>query len=250
MRVLILSGVSLGVGVLIGAVGIGGVLLIPALAGITGLPTREAMATALLTFLFTGGLGTFLFQRYGSIDWRLTAPVCVGAGSAAFLGAWANSRIQVSALEVALSVTIILSGVYTLRSWHRPRVVLEQYPAAQTALLLRIGAVSGFGSGLTGFGGPVVSVPIMVALGFPILPTIGASQVVQIFAALSGTFGNLQYGVINFKTGALVVTLEAVGVVIGVRIGHAANLQLVRCFVGALCVVVGSGLLARSLGIL
>lgn len=250
MAVLLLLVISFGVGVLIGAVGIGGVLLIPALVAIAGLPIHEAMATALFTFLFTGVLGTLLFQKYGSIDWRLTAPVCVSAAASAFFGAWVNSRIQAPALGLILALIIIFAGVYTLASSHGvPRAALGHHPAAQTALLLGIGAVSGFGSGLTGVGGPALSVPIMVMFGFPTLPTIGASQVIQIFAALSGTLGNLQYGVINFKVGALVITLEAAGVLVGVRIVHAVNLQLLRRFVAALCVVLGSGLLARAFGI-
>ena len=58
------------VGFLIGAVGIGGVLLIPALVAVSGLTPHQSSATALFTFMFTGVLSSFLFQRKGSIDWR------------------------------------------------------------------------------------------------------------------------------------------------------------------------------------
>jgi uncharacterized protein len=68
--------IAFGVGALIGTVGVGGILLIPALAALGGLGIREAMATALFTFTFTGIAGTLLFQRKGSIDWRITWPVC------------------------------------------------------------------------------------------------------------------------------------------------------------------------------
>jgi len=63
-----LIAISLVVGMLIGAVGIGGILLIPALNILGGLTIQEAMATALATFIFTGVIGTFSFQRRGSID--------------------------------------------------------------------------------------------------------------------------------------------------------------------------------------
>lgn len=116
------------------------------------------------------------------------------------------------------------------------------------APLLVIGAVSGFGSGLTGVGGPALSVPMMVLFGFPALPVIGASQVIQILAAASGTLGNLQYGVINFKVAAVVTGIELIGVLVGVHIVHAVNAQALRRFVAVLCVVVGAGLMARSLG--
>ena len=83
--------IAFGVGALIGAVGIGGVLLIPALTAFAGLPIQTAMATALFTFTFTGIVGTVMFQRRGSIDWSIARPVLVTAVVFAFLGAWANS---------------------------------------------------------------------------------------------------------------------------------------------------------------
>ena len=58
------------VGMFVGAVGIGGVLLIPALMIFAGLTVHQAAATALFTFLFTGIMGTWLFTRRGTIDWR------------------------------------------------------------------------------------------------------------------------------------------------------------------------------------
>jgi len=72
--------ISVAVGVLIGAVGVGGILLIPALNLAGGLPIRQAMATALFSFILTGVIGTWLFQRRGSINWNVTVPVCLGSG--------------------------------------------------------------------------------------------------------------------------------------------------------------------------
>ena len=53
--------IAFSVGALIGAVGIGGVLLIPALAAFAALPIHTARATALFTFAFTGILGIAMF---------------------------------------------------------------------------------------------------------------------------------------------------------------------------------------------
>ena len=65
---LALAAIALAVGFFIGTVGVGGVLLIPALIWLAGVPVHQATATALLSFLFTGLLGTGLYQRRGSID--------------------------------------------------------------------------------------------------------------------------------------------------------------------------------------
>lgn len=241
-----LAVIAFGVGTLIGAVGIGGILLIPALTAFAGLGIHEAMATALFTFIFTGMAGTAMFQRRGSIDWRITVPVCAGALLFAFLGAWANAHTSAKALGYALAGIIIFAGIYTLASWRGlGNAAWHHRPAAQRALLAGVGATAGFGSGLTGVGGPALSVPLMVLLGFPALTSIGTSQVIQIIAAVSGTLGNLRFGHIDFGVAAGVTLLEIAGVYVGARIVHAVNAGILRKFVAVLCIAVGGFLIMR-----
>lgn len=248
MTLALLLVVSFVVGTSIGAVGVGGILLIPALAALGGMNIHQAAATALFSFLFTGLLGTYLFQKRGSIDWNLTVPVCVGAAFFGFFGAWMNSRLHAPQLAIILAALIVFSGVYTLRSWHgAKRPAFEGRHSAQRALLLAIGAITGFGSGLTGVGGPVILVPLMVLFGFPTLPAIGAGQVIQILAASSGTLGNLRFGTINYHMMVIITVFEVAGVVLGVRIVHAVSALALRRFVAVLCIVVGAGLIVHAL---
>jgi uncharacterized membrane protein YfcA len=71
--------------------------------------------------------------------------------------------------------------------------VLPGKPRARGARLAGFGALVGLGAGLTGVGGPVLSVPLMVVAGFPVLACIGAGQVIQIVAEGMGSLGNLQF---------------------------------------------------------
>lgn len=224
-------------------------MLIPALTAFAGLPIHAAMATALFTFAFTGVTGTVMFQRRGSIDWIITRPVLLGAVFFAFIGAWVNSLTGPGMLAILLAAVIIFAGVYTLATWRGiPRPAFHDRKRAQGLLLLALGAVAGFGSGLTGVGGPALSVPLMVLFGFPALTSIGTSQVIQIVAAVSGSLANLRYGTIDFHVAATVTVLEIAGVLLGARIVHAVNADLLRKFVAILCIVVGAGLVARELG--
>lgn len=243
-----LLGVALVVGILIGAVGVGGILLIPALTLLTGLSIQASMATALFTFIFTGIVGTCLFQRRGSIDWAITLPLCAGGALFGFVGAWANALLDARLLALILAGLIMFAGVYTLYSGGaRPAAGFHDRPRLQQLLLFGIGAVTGFASGLTGVGGPALSVPLMVLFGFPALAAIGASQVIQILAAVSGSIGHLAQGHIDLHLAALLTVFEMAGVWLGVQVGHAVDARLLRTAVGVLCVLVGAALVVRAL---
>ena len=243
-----LLGVAVLVGILIGAVGVGGILLIPALNLLTPLSIQASMATALFTFIFTGIVGSWLFQRRGSIDWAITLPLCLGGALFGFVGAWANARLDARLLALILAVLIVFAGVYTLCSGGlRPAAGFHDRPRLQKVLLFGIGALTGFGSGLTGVGGPALSVPMLVLFGFPALAAIGASQVIQILAAVSGSIGHLAQGHIDLRLAALLTVFEVAGVWLGVQAAHAVDARLLRYAVGVLCVVVGAALVVRAL---
>ena len=243
-----LLGVALLVGIFIGAVGVGGVLLIPALNLLTPLTIQASMATALFTFIFTGIVGTWMFQRRGSIAWAVTLPLCAGGALFGFVGAWANALLDARLLALILAMLIVFAGVYTLCSGgSRQAAVFHDRPRLQQVLLFGIGAVTGFGSGLTGVGGPALSVPLMVLFGFPALTAIGASQVIQILAAVSGSIGHLAQGHIDLRLAALLTVFEVAGVWLGVQVAHAVDARLLRGAVGLLCVLVGTALVVRWL---
>ncbi len=251
ISIFFLAVTSLIVGALIGCVGVGGILLIPALAFFSGLSTHVSMATALFSFIFTGIVGTILYQRKGSIDWGITIPVCLGAVFFGYLGAMVASYTNAVHLNIALACIIVFAGIYTYRPYTGDGLLaLEGQTMGKRLLLFAIGATVGFGSGLTGVGGPVLSVPIMVVLGFSPLTAIATSQVIQIVAAVSGTIGNLEFGGIDFVTGSWVTLVELVGVAIGAHIAHNSGARRLRTIVAVVCIIVGGFILVKSVAAL
>ena len=233
------------VGFLIGAVGIGGILLIPALVALAGLTPHQASATALFTFLFTGLLGTVLFQRRGSIDWRQAATVCAGAMIFSYLGAMASSVVEDTSLMRVIAALIIFAGAYVFIPAKKELPVAKN--ATRFPLLIAIGATAGFGSGFSGAGGPLFSVPLMMVSGFSPLLTIGTSQVLQIVSAMSGSIANLRYGDIQWSLVTWITIGELVGVVAGARLAHAMDSRTLKRGAGLICLTVGSWLLIHNL---
>ncbi len=237
------------VGLLIGAVGIGGILLIPALIALAGLDPHQASATALFTFIFTGVLGTLLFQRKGSIDWRQTALVCIGALVFSYAGARFNAMVDDLTLMRAIALLVVFAGAYVFAPVRGAEHASGAPAAGQRRVwqLLAIGALSGLGSGFSGAGGPLFSVPLMVIAGFAPLSAIGTSQVLQVFSAASGTLAHLQVGQIHWPVVAWVTAGELIGVMAGARLAHAVSATTLRRSAGLLCLVVGTWMLWNSL---
>ena len=245
MYLIILGLITLIVGTLIGTVGVGGILLIPALGSFAGLPTHMSMGTALFSFIFTGIIGAWLYHRRGSIDWEITIPLCLGALFFGYFGSLANANAPVRLLNILLSGIIIFAGIYALKPQKIQDDLIQKSKNIQRVQLLLIGSVVGFGSGLTGVGGPVLSVPIMVVFGFHPLTSIAASQVVQITAALSGSIGNFRHGFIDFSVAWWITVIEVVGVAIGVSLAHNSSSSLLKKVVSAVCIVVGGYIFIR-----
>jgi uncharacterized membrane protein YfcA len=242
-----LAAVACVVGLLIGAVGIGGVLLIPAMNVLGGLGPHAASATALATFLFTGLLGTWLFQRRGSIDWARTTVVCVAAILFSAFGAAVAQAVSPVALTRIVALCIVFAGSYVFLPVRSAAAPSSRGPGRERALLAFIGAAAGFGSGLSGAGGPLFSVPLMMIFGFPPLMAIGTSQALQVISAGAGTAANLHFGAVDFACALWVIGFELAGVFAGAKIAHVASPAQLRKGAAVLCLVVGAAMLLRTL---
>lgn len=242
----LLAVIATAVGFFIGAVGVGGVLLIPFLVLLGKLDIHSAAATALFTFLFTGLLGSWLFHRRGSIRWRLAIPVCLGATVAGYVGAAAAARVDPRPLTLLIAGIIMVAGLWVLRPAPPRATPRDGSGPGDRATLLGVGVASGFGSGLSGAGGPLFSVPIMVLLGFSPLAAIGVSQVLQIVAAVSGSLASVQDQRIHFGLAAFVTAFELAGVAVGTWLAHTVSGTALRRIAAWLCIGVAALMAVRA----
>ncbi|WP_370962953.1 TSUP family transporter [Amycolatopsis sp. cg9] len=326
---------AIPVGICIGVVGIGGVLLPPALSWLTGLDIHAAAGTSSWCFLFTGLAGTAAYARSRAMPWRFGAHLTLGAAPAAAAGAWVNGTVPATALWLLLATLTAGSGAFNL--WGRPRGrrdaaggALTQAPPAEPrqadrappaeadsprrarpaepsppppepdppthprpaepgppaesrpqppetgpltqprraepnpppeappaesgppakaappqepgpprqappaepgsppgrrhelppAGAVAVGAFVGFGSALTGTGGPVLLVPVLLALGVPVLTTVAAGQLVQLPLVGFATLGYTAHGSVHFGLGSVLGVLSAAGVLLGARLAR------------------------------
>ncbi|NKB56569.1 MAG: TSUP family transporter [Alphaproteobacteria bacterium] len=242
LMLLLLAGFSVFVGGLIGAAGIGGVLLVPFLAYVMGIDIHLAITAAMFGFIFAGLMGAVLYARYGSIRWAMAGWLIAGAMPAAFLGAFTASASAAGVLEAAIALLLLFAGSNALRpSIQRNTAERVLGPAA----LIAIGAVTGYGSAMTGTGGPLILVPLLVWLRFPVLTAVGLSQATQFPLASLATIGNFVFGEVDIAIGAAVAVGLALGVAVGAKIAHSVRANRMKRVVAWVTIGVGVFIAAR-----
>ncbi len=238
----LIGGLSIFVGVLIGGVGIGGVLLVPMLTYILGLDVHTAIAAAMLSYLFSGTVGAWVYAGKKSIQWSSAFWLFTGAALGAFLGSYAASLVAPRILELVIAVLITLAGINALRT--SPEGPFREKPLPGAALFL-IGSVTGVGSALSGTGGPLVLVPLLVFLKLPALTAVGLSQVIQLPIAASASLGNYLYATIDVWVAAAIAVGLMIGVAGGARLAHVVSQAQLQRVVAFVLVAVGLFIVAR-----
>ena len=241
---MLLNSILIGLltGTLIGTVGVGGILLTPLLTFFVGTELHIAQATSSFSFLFTGVMGTFIYARQKSIPWSPVAWISVGIIPATVFGAKINTLLPSQVLVLILAALIIFSG---FNAFSKTNSNSRRNKKMNKIALVAIGAGVGFGSSLTGTGGPVLLVPTLLLFGFPALAAVGISQVIQLPVAVFATLGFLMFGQIDFSLGLTLGIVQAFGVVVGGKIAHTLPRDKLRLVVALTLVGVGSLMIGR-----
>ncbi len=239
---ILLAGLSVLVGVLIGGVGIGGILLVPILTYILSIDVHVAVAAAMFSYIFSGLMGTLIYARERSIRWKMAFWLFASAAPAAFFGAYALSIIPAQGLKLVIAALVIFAGANAL--WRKEDGVTDA-PRLTPAALIATGTATGVGSAISGTGGPLMLVPLLVWMRQPALVAVGLSQAVQLPIALMATAGNYIYGTVDFVIGGVIALGLIAGVTGGARLAHIASQALLQRVVAWVLVTVGFFMIVR-----
>lgn len=218
-----LAVLGLVAGVGITAIGPGGVLATIGLFALTGLSPAQVAGTAIVTHVATGLLATAAYRRSGHLrepETRRTAAVLAGAAVLGTpLGVLVNTVVSGQVFGILLGFFVaVVAGLV----WYRERRAAPEpgtHPSVMTVAVLgfAVAAVSG----IFGVGGPMLTVPLLVVLGVPVLEALAAAQVQSVVIAGVGTVGYLAHGAIDWPLAALVGVPELAGVLAGWAIARA-----------------------------
>ncbi|MHB2021771.1 MAG: sulfite exporter TauE/SafE family protein [Mycobacteriales bacterium] len=222
----LLATFGLAGGVGITALGPGGILATIGLFAFTGLSPATVAGTAIVTHIATGLLGSAAYWRSGQFRERATrrtaAILCGSAMLGTPIGVFINSMVSGRVFGILLAILVTALGALVFYRDRHPGVATEQVHPRRSALLLcGLGFAIATASGLFGVGGPLLTVPLLVALGVPVLSALAAAQAQAVVIASVGTAGYLIGGAISWPLAALVGVPELCGVLLGWRLAHA-----------------------------
>ena len=164
----LLGGALAGVsgGALSGMFGVGGgFVMIPLLSMLMGLDQHRAQGATLAIMMMPIGLPGVLQYRKKGGEWNLKIVGLVVAGfvCGVSIGSLVANGIPQVPLRAGFTLFMICMAVYAwFRHEHSPSQTKDGRPGAAVAPGLLIGAIGGVTSGLTGLGGAVVIIPLLI----------------------------------------------------------------------------------------
>jgi len=208
-RVLALLLVGVLGGILSGAFGVGGgIVMVPLLMLLAGMDQRQASATSLVAIVPTSIAGAITYGVAGHLDVVAGLVIAVGGIAGSLIGARLLRALPLGWLRWLFVALLVLVAVRLFIEVPERGTGLVLTPGA-IAGLVTLGLVMGIASGLFGIGGGVVVVPVLVALfGISDLVAKGTSLLAIIPTAATGSLAHLRARIVRLDDG-LIVGLSA-----------------------------------------
>lgn len=248
---IIIGAANMAVGGCIGICGIAGFLLPMLYSGVLGFDVTYALALSFLAFLVSGIIGSFNYYKAGNLDIKMSIKLGVGSLIGAVGGVFLQSMIEKSTAKTILYLVVLFSGASILiRMWNEKKRAGRQTETPDSSdaktiadnviFLLFLGITTGAICSLSGAGGPVLVMPLLVTCGVSARIAVGVALFDSVFIAVPSCIGYLSRITWMEILGllALIVITHGIGVWIGSRFAGKIPVQGLKIFVAVFSVCI------------
>jgi uncharacterized protein len=199
------AAVGLAAGALSGLFGVGGgILIVPGLVLLLGMPQRRAHATSLAAIVPIAAAGAAGYAIEGAVQWLAAALLTVGGAVGAVAGTALLRRIPERGLRILFAAFLLAAAASLPFEVRAGQGTIELGPLTGV-VLVGLGSVAGAMAGLLGVGGGIIMVPGLVLLASASQAVAkGTSLVVIIPTALVATIRNARHGDVDARIAAVV----------------------------------------------
>ena len=247
-RVIALVIVGLVGGLLSGAFGVGGgIVMVPLLIWLVGLDQRRASATSLVAIIPTSMAGSITYLAHGSVLPLVALIIAVGGIAGSLVGSKLLRTLPLAWLRWLFFALLVVVAVRLFFEVPERGTGLELTGAA-IAGLVALGLVMGIASGLFGIGGGIIMVPVLVAVfGVSDLVAKGTSLLAIIPTALTGSIANVRAKLIGVGDGVIVGAAATVASFGGVALAFLMSKQVSAILFAVLILAVVAQLTVRAI---
>lgn len=259
IMILIIGIANAAVGGCIGICGIAGFLLPMLYTGALGYEVTYALAMSFLAFLVSGLIGSWNYYKAGNLDISMSVKLGVGSLIGAVGGVFLQALIEKETAKAILYLVVLLSGMSILiRMWNDNRKEKRNHLSENRSddgkselsdkksitekfiFLLILGIVTGCICSLSGAGGPVLVMPLLVACGVSARIAVGVALFDSVFIAIPACAGYLSR--IDWKSMVglllLIIVTHGIGVWTGSRFAGKVPVQGLKIFVAVFSVCI------------
>lgn len=220
---LVLITLGLFVGILSAFFGIGGgIIMVPAIAVIfPSLNQQYVLASSLGVIFINSIINTYNLSRGLLLDWKIINPIAISSIIFSFLTTQYAQQISSSSLKLIFALFSLFVSVWIFKGNTAPK---DKAKKNNLLLISSIGFFSGLISGLTGVGGGLVVIPLLLKLTNVSIKSVSVySNAIMIFTAFSG--------VVSFAIGKPKMTTEFYS--IGYILPALIAIVLIGSFIGS-----------------
>lgn len=243
LKVIVLLSVGVLAGFLSGFLGIGGgIVMVPALTFLLKFDMHLSVGSTLLAMVVLTTTGALSHLKNKEFNLKVWIALVAGGIPSAYLGSELAALAPSSYLSFVFGSILVVMGIWMALGIKTPNSETSEGGNILTKkYIILFGGAIGIGimSALSGLGGGIFMVPLMVFLGLGHTVAVGTSLGVIVLTSLSASVGYVQHGNVDFMASFLLVISALVFTYIGANTTAKISRSRFKRIFGIITVVVG-----------
>ena len=205
-------------GILGSMIGLGGGIIVVPVLTFLGLPPTAAASNSLFAALSNAIASTISYSRQKRIEYSLGLKLGLLTIPGTILGAVVSTNVTPDIFKILFGFVLIASSAYIFL---RKKIEIREKTLSKQMIIFTIGAsfFAGIISSFFGIGGGIIFVPLMVVgMGMAMKKAAPTSQLILLFASLSGVVTHSLLGHPDFIQAGFLAIGSFIGGLVGARL--------------------------------
>ena len=224
--------ISLLVGILIGLLGSGGsIVAIPAFMYLANYTTARATDVALVLVTISATIAVVGYSKKSQILYKDTSLFAISGILSAYLGTYVNSKLSDQVLLWVFAFVLVIASIAMplSKKIQNKKDPTDDENKQNIVLILVVGLVFGFLTGLIGVGGGFLIIPLLVVvLRYKFSFAVGTSVVIILINALSSIVFRIFVSNIEILNLIPLAVLAAMGAFLGIYLNGKLNKEVLQ----------------------